>query len=109
MATWDSLSVEDKDIVLTNDRLLRGAIGSYARALRELNTVKTHYDSLASAIVATLDPGETIPHNSGLAGVQSSTESFFATIHTSVATTLTNDYSTSDQENYVKLAGPSNV
>jgi hypothetical protein len=109
MATWASLTAEEKNIVQTNDTMLRSAIGAYARALKDLETCKTHYDASASAIVATLDASEVIPSASGLAGITSADETFFATVHSSVATTLANDYTVSDQQNYVTLAGPLNV
>jgi len=109
MATWASLTAEQKDIVLENDRQLRAAVGAYARALENIDSVKAHYDASASALVASLDAGEVIPHGSGLAGVVSSTETFYATVLSSLATTLANDNAAGDRQNYAKLAGPSNI
>ena len=109
MATWASLTAEQKDIVLENDRQLRAAVGAYARALEGMDSVVAHYDASASALVASLDPGEVIPHDSGLAGVVSSDETFYAAVLASLTTTLANDNAAGDRQNYAKLAGPSNI
>ncbi|RLB62488.1 MAG: hypothetical protein DRH08_12375 [Deltaproteobacteria bacterium] len=72
MATYDSLTAEEKVIVEAFERNFRGWINGLATTLIQARALDAAYDAGggAGSIVATLDNGEDIPNTSGIAGAQ---------------------------------------
>ena len=72
MATYDSLSAEDKGIVEAFERDFRGWVNGLATMLVQARALEAAHEAGGGtgSIVATLDPGEDIPNTSGIAGAQ---------------------------------------
>ena len=66
MATYDSLSAQDKAVVQSTVQLIRAMSGSFARAFNAQQAIAA--DTNAIALISSIDAGETIPNESGLAG-----------------------------------------
>lgn len=110
MATYASLTPEQKDIVAGLTVQLRAFAGEFAKTNVKAQVLVDDWNSQVQAIVSSLDAGEVIPNLSGLAGAASVTKEELTSL---VATSLVNllgTYNTAAaRQLYVKLAGPSNV
>ncbi len=76
MATYDSLTQEQKDTIAEGERWLRGTVSSlvaYAD-VSDFNLKEQYYNDNVLPLLNTLDPGEIIPNSSGLAGATDITE-----------------------------------
>lgn len=68
MATYASLTQEQKDILAAHDLAMRPLIGEYARLQDKCAAVAASYAELAGPIVSTLDATELIPNTTDLSG-----------------------------------------
>lgn len=66
MALYSELSAEDQAVVQNTINLIRAAAGERARAWNRQKAIAD--DSNAIALITSIDPGETIPNTSNLAG-----------------------------------------
>ena len=76
MATYESLTQEEKDTIAQAERYMRGAISSlvaYADTA-DFNLKEQYWLNEVKPIIDTLDVGEIIPNSSGLAGAVDITE-----------------------------------
>ena len=87
MATYDSLSAEDKAVVDNFTNTMRSSAGEFARLLNHLQAIAE--DTNAVAIFTTLDNTEVIPNKSGLAGADSATKLELQGVYTNFNTALT--------------------
>ena len=76
MATYESLTTEEKQKIAQAERWLRGAMSSLVAYAddADFNLKEQYWLSEVKPIVDTLDPGEIIPNTSGLAGAVDITE-----------------------------------
>ena len=73
MATYDSLSEADKAVVQNTVQLIRANAGAVGRVFNAMAAIAA--DTNAIALITSIDPGETIPNESGLAGADDMTRS----------------------------------
>lgn len=66
MATYQSLSAQDKAVVDNTVNLVRAGVGEMGKVFNHVRAIAA--DSNAVALVASIDAGDTIPNTSGLAG-----------------------------------------
>jgi len=66
MATYASLSAEDKAVVQNTVNLLRAGAGEIARVFNHIKAIAD--DTNATGLVTSIDVGQTIPNTSSLAG-----------------------------------------
>ncbi len=71
MATYDSLSAEDKAVVQNVVNLMRAGAGEIGRVFNHYQAIAN--DTNATGLVVSIDAGETIPNTSGLAGADDMT------------------------------------
>ncbi len=110
MATYDSLTPEQKDILGALTTQLRAFAGEFAKTNTKAEVLVDDWNAQVSAIVASLDAGEVIPNVSGLAGAASVTKEEVTNLMGTSLVNLLATYNTSGaRELYVKLAGPGNV
>jgi hypothetical protein len=67
MATWASLTQAQKDTVQAVVNPVRALAGNFAQLMNDAKDLGLAWNNGASAIVATLDAGESIPNGTGLA------------------------------------------
>lgn len=110
MATYNSLTVEQKNILGALTTQTRAFAGSLARDNTVAEVLLDDWNAQVAAIVASLDAGEIIPNLSGLAGAASITKEELTNLLAVSITNLLATYNTAAaRELYVKLAGPQNV
>ena len=110
MATYDSLTQEQKNILGALTTQTRAFAGKLARDNTVAEVLVDDWNAQVSAIVATLDAGEIIPNLSGLNGAAAITKEELTTLlGTSITNLLATYNTTAARELYVKLAGPGNV
>lgn len=80
MATYDSLTQEQKDLLANFTNLARSWAGEQGRTNNHADAVDTSWNANISAIVTSLDAGEVIPNASGLKGAQSLTKEEVTTL-----------------------------
>ena len=70
MATYDSLTPEQKELIAQAERWLRGAVSSLVSFADEadFNLKEQYWLDNVEPLVSSLDPGEIIPNSSSLAG-----------------------------------------
>lgn len=90
MATYDSLTAEQKGILSAYLNLIRAWTGEQARANNHADAANSQYNANASAILSTLDTGEIIPNASGLNGASSLTKEEAITLTSHMQNILTN-------------------
>ena len=71
MATYNSLSNSDKAVVQNTVNLIRAGAGEFAKVYNHLKAIAD--DTNATALVISVDAGDTIPNTSGLAGADDMT------------------------------------
>lgn len=107
MATYDSLSAEDKAVVQSTVQLIRAVCGSTARAFNSINTIAA--DTNATGLIVSIDAGETIPNTSGLAGSDDLTRSELVSIWTDL-TAMTGTHDTAaNRAAWSKAVGAPNM
>ncbi len=107
MATYASLTQEQKDILGAWERNARGWINTYARLLIEARALVASADASGGArdIVTSLDPGELVPNSSGIAGAHSLTKAEMATMIGFVDEVIANSDNAADRQAFAKAAG----
>jgi len=110
MATYDSLTAEQKDILGALTTQTRAFAGEFARINSRAEVLVDDWNGQVAAIVATLDAGEIIPNLSGLRGAANVTKEEVTTLLGTSLVNLLATYNTAGaRQLYVKLAGPGNV
>ena len=71
MALYSELSAQDQAVVQNTVNLIRAGAGEIAKVFNHLNAIAA--DTNATALVTSVDAGETIPLTSGLGGADSMT------------------------------------
>ncbi len=71
MATWASLTTEQKATVESFVNAIRGATTTFAGLTKQGQVIGAAWNGGVSTIVQSLDAGEVIPNTSGLDGAQS--------------------------------------
>ena len=73
MATYASLTQEEKDILSAWERNTRGFFNTIARSLIEARALQAALDASGGPreIITALDPTEEVPNSSGISGAQS--------------------------------------
>lgn len=80
MATYDSLSDQDKAVVQNTVNLIRAGAGEFAKVFNHLKAIAD--DTNAVALVQSIDSTETIPNTSGLAGADDLTQAEAVALYT---------------------------
>ena len=110
MATYNSLTQRQKEILGALTAQVRAFAGEFARTNIKAEVLVDDWNAQVSAIVSTLNAGETIPNISGLRGAADTTkEELTNLLSTSLPNLLSTYNTTAARELYVKLAGPDNV
>jgi hypothetical protein len=107
MATYDSLSASDKAVVQHTVQLIRETCGSTGRNFNYLEAIEA--DTNAINLIMSIDAGETIPNQSGLAGADDMTRSEIASIWTDLMTMKTSHDTASNRAAWSKAVGVSNL
>ena len=107
MATYDSLSAENKAVVDNFTNVMRSSAGEIGRLMNHLIAIQQ--DSNAVAIFATIDNAEVIPNMSGLAGADSMTKSQLQAVFTDFGTILTNHNTVAAREIWTQMCGIVNM
>ena len=107
MATYDSLSTEDKAVIDNFTNVMRSSAGEAGRLMNHLEAIQE--DSNAVAIFTTLDGTEVIPNMSGLAGADSMTKAELQAVFVDYGTMTTNHNTTAKREAWTKMAGIVNM
>ena len=79
MATYASLSNQDKSVVQNAVNLVRAGAGEMARVFNHLLAIAN--DTNAVALITSIDPDESIPNTSGLAGADDVTRTEIVTLY----------------------------
>ena len=111
MATYDSLTVEEKDRLAFFTTQLRAEYGTLARFLDGVDDLRTHYTAQGiGAIFAKLDAGAVVPNASGLAGSAPLTKTQWDTAVADMASLLTAWWDVAaKRQGYDLMAGPPNT
>ena len=109
MATYDSLTQEEKEIVEAFERNFRGWVNDLARLLVAARALDAAYDANggAGSIVSTLDNGEEIPNTSGIAGAQTLVQNTdFSALIAGLNSFLTTYDTAATRQRIAQAAGP---
>lgn len=110
MATYASLTQEQKDKLAFFTTQLRGEYGQLARFLDGVDDLSVHYTAQGiAAIITSLDAGAVIPNASGLAGSASLTKEQLQTAVTDMGALLTTYFTAAKRQGYDLMAGPVNT
>jgi hypothetical protein len=111
MATYDSLTQDEKDKLAFFTTQLRAQYGALARFLDGVDNLRTHYTAQSiGAIFTKLDAGAIVPNASGLAGSTTLTKTEWSTAVTDMSALLTAWWDVAaKREAYDKMAGPVNT
>jgi hypothetical protein len=103
MATYASLSPQDKAVVQNTVNLIRAGAGEFAKVYNHLKAIAD--DTNATALVLSVDAGDTIPNTSGLAGADDMTRAELATLYTLLDTIRSTNDTASFRAQASKAAG----
>ena len=103
MATYASLSDSDKAVVQSTVQLIRGLTGSFARNFNSLAAIAA--DTNAVNLILSIDAGDTIPNESGLAGADDMTRSELVSIYQDFVTMKTTHDDAAARAAWSKAAG----
>jgi len=109
MATYDSLTQPEKDLIAVWERNFRGWInGIISKGIVQGRALDAAYDASdgPGTILATLDAGEVIPNSSGIAGAQDLDTAELATLVAGFNAFLTTYDTLAVRQNAAKAAGP---
>jgi hypothetical protein len=109
MATYDSLTTEQKALVQAFLNFARGWCGEQARTNNHGEAANDDYNAQVSAILATLDDGEIIPNTSGLAGAASINENDLISVVSHIQGIQTNYNTSAHRQLWTKMAGAGNL
>ena len=107
MATYASLSASDKAVVQSTVQLIRAVSGSTARTFNSLKAIAD--DSNAIALITSIDAGDTIPNESGLAGADDMTRSEIVSIWNDFTTMKASHDTAGNRAAWSKAAGAPNL
>ena len=107
MATYDSLSAQDKAVVQSTVQLIRASSGSIARVFNTLKAIAD--DTNAINLILSIDAGDTIPNESGLAGADDMTRSEIAAIYNDGQTMKTTHDTAANRAAWSKATGSENL
>ncbi len=111
MASYASLTQEEKDKLAFFTTQLRGEYGELARFLDGVDNLRAHYTAQGiGAILAKVDAAEVIPNASGLAGSTTLTQAEWNTAIADMGALLTAWWDVAAKRyGYDKMAGPGNA
>jgi len=110
MATYASLTTEQKDVLQTWLNLLRSWAGEQARVNNHGAVIDVMYNAQISAILAVLDDNAIIPNTSGLAGSQGlDVDAEAVSIEAHIQGILTNYNTSGHRQLWTKAAGAANL
>jgi hypothetical protein len=110
MATYDSLTAEEKEKLAFTTTQERAVYAAFARFLDNLDDLKVHYTAAGvGAILAKLDAGAVVPNASGLAGSQALTKEEWQTAASDMNSLLTAWWTDAKRQVFDKMAGPVNT
>jgi len=90
MATYASLTQEQKDILQASTNLVRAWSGEQARTNNHADAINNDYNAQTITIGNLLDAGEIIPNTSGLSGAASLTIEEYTTLISHIQNILLN-------------------
>ena len=103
MATYASLSDSDKAVVQNTVQLIRGMTGSFARNFNTLAAIAA--DTNAINLILSVDAGDTIPNESGLAGADDMTRAEIAGVYQDFVTMKSTHDDAAARAEWSKAAG----
>ncbi len=108
MATYDSLTPEQKDVLGAWERNTRGWFNTIARSLMEARSLQAALNASGGprAIITSLDNGEEVPNSSGIAGAQKLTKQEWAALVAILDGFISDIDTTAVRQNIAKAAGP---
>lgn len=109
MATFNSLTVDEKATLLAYAVVHRGNVVSLCKALNNLALADSVWNTTVKVINAKLDVGEVIPDVNGLAGAQAFTMTDLLNAMNALETMLATNNSPIWRAAYVKFAGVNNT
>ena len=109
MATYDSLTTEQKNILQSFTNFVRAWCGEQARTNNHGGAANVDYNAQASAIIASLDAEEIIPNTSGLAGAASIAKEDLISTVSHIQGIETNYNTSGHRQLWDKMAGTSNL
>lgn len=108
MATYDSLSQADKDILAAWERNTRGWFNTAARLLQEARALQAALDATGGPreIITSLDNGEDVPNSSGIAGAHPLTKQEWSALVAVFDGYITDTDTAAVRQLFAKAAGP---
>ena len=108
MATYASLTDEQKQILAAFERNARGWINSYASLLAQARALIAAADASGGPrdIVTSLDNGEVVPNSSGIAGAHDLTKQELAAVVGFFDEIILNSDNDADRQLFAKASGP---
>jgi len=108
MATYASLTAEQKELIGAHERNFRAWVGGLGRLLVQARALDAHYDANdgPGSIIATLDVGERIPNTGGLPGAQSLVDTDWNALIAGFGVFLTTYDSMATRKRIAQAAGP---
>jgi len=107
MATYASLSDSDKSVVQNTIQLIRSVSGSTGRAFNTMQAIAD--DTNAIALITSIDAGETIPNQSGLAGADDMTRAELVAVWTTLNAMKTTYDTPTNRAAWSKACGATNL
>jgi hypothetical protein len=109
MATYDSLTPDEKELLAVWERNTRGWLNSLAALLAQARALDAALNATngPAAILDSLDPGEVVPNSGAIAGAQNLTKEEWATMRTAGLQDFLTAYDTNAVRRVIaKAAGP---
>ena len=107
MPTYDQLSVSDKAVVQSTVQLIRAVCGSTGRGFNSLKAIAD--DTNAIDLILTINAGEIIPNESGLAGADDITRTELVSIWQDLTTMKASHDTPANRAAWSKAAGAPNL
>lgn len=109
MATYASLTTEQKALVQSFLNNVRAWAGEQARVNNHGDALNTTYTAQVSAVLALLDDAAIIPNTSGLAGSSDTNENDLISTVAHIQGILTSYNTSGHRQLWVKLCGAANL
>jgi hypothetical protein len=109
MATYDSLTQDEKDLISAWERNTRGWLNSLARLIVEARALDAAMNASngPGALLDSLDVGQVVPNSSGIAGAQNLTKEEWAVMRSAGLDDFLTAYDTNAVRRVIaKAAGP---
>lgn len=107
MGLYADLPAEDRAVVQSTTQLIRSVAGSLGRVNNTIKAIAD--DSNAIAIITSIDAGDEIPNESGLAGADNLTRSELVSIWTDLTTMKATHDTPANRAAWTKAAGAPNL